>query len=201
MRTKIIIFLTIIIVPLIFNACNITKTSSKTSESNDSINVNEIVKRNAEKCFHWTSHADSINGVKTGILVLDSFTFKQNIDFRKNQINDSIKLTKIDTKIMYYKKIISLLDSIEKSLRIHVNDFISYKYEYTKHTKSPKDTTSADNKTTISSSTNTASVFFYTDATPTRQIISLPTETKDNILNPLEYPDYYKRIDRTETTK
>jgi hypothetical protein len=201
MRTKTIIFLSVILVTLIFNACNITKTSSKMSESNDSINVNEIVKRNAEKSFHWTSHADSINGVNTGILVLDSFTFKQNIDFRKNQINDSIKLTKIDTKIMYYKKTISLLDSIEKSLGIHVNDFISYKYEYTKYTKSPKDTTYADNKTTISSSTNTASVFFYTDATPTRQIISLPAETKDNILNPIEYPDYYKRIDRTETTK
>jgi len=201
MRTKTIILLNIIIVTMIFNACNITKTSSEKSESNDSLNQNEILKRNADKCFHWTSHADSINDVKTGILVLDSFTFKQNIDFRKNQINDSIKLIKTETKIMYYKKIISLLDSIEKSLGIHVNDFISYKYEYTKYTKSPKDTTYADNKTTISSSTNTASLFFYTDATPTRQIISLPTETKDNILNPLEYPDYYKRIDRTETTK
>jgi len=201
MRTKTIILLTIIIVTLIFNACNITKTSSEKSESNDSLNQNDIVKRNADKFFHWTTQADSTNEVKTGILVRDSFTFKQNIDFRKSQLNDSMKLTKIDTKIMYYKKIIFLLDSIEKSLGKHVNDFISYKYEYTQYSKSPKDTTYADNKTTIRSSTNTASVFFYTDATPTRQIISLPTETKDNILNPLEYPDYYKRIDRTETTK
>ena len=201
MRTKTIILLNIIIVTMIFNACNITKTSSEKSESNDSLNQNEILKRNADKYFHWRSQADSTNEVKTEISVIDSFTFKQNIDFRKDQINDSLKLTKIENKIMYYKKTISLLDSIEKSLGKHVNDFISYKYKYTQYTKSPKDTTYTDHKTTIKSSTKTASVFFYTDATPTRQIISLPTETKDNILNPLEYPDYYKRIDRAETTK
>jgi len=44
-------------------------------------------------------------------------------------------------------------------------------------------------------------VYFYTDATPTRQLIFLPTENKDKIVNPLEYPDYYKRIDRVEITK
>ena len=135
MRTKTIIFLTVILVPLILNACNITKASSEKSESNDSLNVNEIVKRNADKYFHWRSQADSTNEVKTEISVIDSFTFKQNIDFRKDQINDSLKLTKIENKIMYYKKTISLLDSIEKSLGKHVNDFISYKYKYTQYTK------------------------------------------------------------------
>ena len=72
------------------------------------------MKRNADKFFHWLSQADSINEVYTGILVINSFTFKQNINFIGNQINDSIKLSKIDNKIIYYKrKTISQLDSID----------------------------------------------------------------------------------------
>lgn len=199
MKTKTINLLSIFIITMIFNSCLNTKTTSEKSESNDTLNLNEIVKINAENCFKLTNQADSINNATTEILVIDSFTYKQNIDFRKNQINDSIKLTSIDSKIMYYKKTIYLLDSIEKSLGQHVNDYISYKYKYTKYTKSPNDTLIANNKTTIKSYSKTFSMYFYTDATPTRQIIWSSAKTKDIILNPLEYPDYYKRIDRVET--
>ena len=199
MKTKIINLLSIFVIAMFFNSCNNTKSISEKSESNDTLNLDQMVKINAEKQFHFTTKADSVNNVTTEILAIDSFTFKQNIDFRKNQINDSIKLTNIESKIMYYKKTVSLLDSIEKSLSQHVNDIISYKYKYTKYTKSPVDTLNANNNTTIKKTTETMSVIFYTDATPTRQIIWLPVETKDKILNPIEYPDYYKRIDRVET--
>jgi hypothetical protein len=200
MKTKTINLLTICVITMSFSSCNSTKTISEESKSNNTLILNEMVKTNAEKCFQFTSPADSINIVTTDISVIDSFTFKQNIGFRKNQINDSIKLANNGTKIRYYKEIIYLLDSIEKSLGQHVNDIISYEYKFIKNTISPNDTINADNKTTITTATNTMSAFFYTDATPTRQIILLPEERKDIILNPLEYPDYYKRIDRAGTT-
>ena len=201
MKTKTGILWSIFAMTLIFNSCNNARPISEKRESNDTLPIAEIVKTNAEKCFHWTTQTDSVNHVTTDLLAIDSFTFKQNIDFRKNQILDSIKLTNIDSNIKYYKQTIYLLDSIEKSLGQHVNDFISYKYKYTKYTTTATDTLYADNKTTLKSSTKTASLFFYTDATPTREIIALPTERKDNVLNPLLYPDYYKRIDRVERTK
>lgn len=199
MKTSTINLLTICVITMIFNSCNSTKTISEKSKSNDTLSLDEIVKTNAEKWFHLNSPDDSINKATTDILVIDSFTWKQNIGFRKNQINDSIKLTNNESKIRFYKEIIYLLDSIERSLGQHVNDFISYKYIYTKNTFSPNDTLNTDNKTTITNTTNTMSMFFYTDATPRRQIIWSPEENKDKILNPLEYPDYYKRIDRVET--
>ena len=201
MKTKAINLLSIFAITMIFISCNSTKTASEKSESSDSLNINEIVKINAENHFHMISKKDSINNVTTDVLAVDSFTFKQNIDFRKSQINDSIKLTDIESKIMCYKKTIYLLDSIEKSLGQHVNDLISYKYKYTIYTKSPTETSYEVNKLSTKSSTKTTSVYFYTDATNTRQIIWSPIDTKDNILNPLEYPDYYKRIDRVETTE
>jgi len=201
MKTKTINLLSVFAITMIFISCNSSKTTSEKSESNDTLNISEIVKINAEKQFHMISKEDSINNVTTDVIAIDSFTFKQNIDFRINQIRDSIKQTNNQTKIRYYKKITYLLDSIEKALGQHVNDFISYKYEYTKHAKSPNDTLNVNNKTTVSYTTKTASVSFYTDVTPTRQIIWSTSEMKDKVLNPLEYPDYYKRIDRVETTK
>jgi hypothetical protein len=201
MKTKTIILSAIMAVTMIFNSCSSSKKSSEIGQTTDTLSLNEIVKINAEKQFHIIRKADSLNNVTTDVLAIDSFTFKQNIDFRKNQINDSIKLTNIESKRIYYKKTIYLLDSIEKSLSQHVNDYISYKYKYTKYTKSPKDTLYEVNKMSIKSTSMTASVDFYTDATPTRQIIWSTKATKDKILNPVEYPDYYKRIDRDATRK
>ena len=201
MKTKTINLLTIFAITMIFYSFDNPKITSEKSEYNDTLTINEIVKINAEKHLHMISKKDSINNVTTDILAIDSFTFKQNIDFRKNQINDSIKLTNIESKKMYYKKIIYLLDSIDQSLGQHVNDLISYKYKYTIYTKSPIETLYGVNKISTKSTSKTTSVYLYTDATISRQIIWSPSETKDNILNPLEYPDYYKRIDRVETTE
>jgi len=201
MKTKIYNLLSVLFISLIFNSCFYAKTTSEDSASNDTLSLNEALKISAEKCFRLITPADSVNGVTTSVLAVDSFTFKQNIDYRRNQINDSIKLTNNNSKILHYKRTIYLLDSIEKSLGQHVNDLISYKYEYTKHTTLPNDTLDGDNKTTVRKESITATVYFYTDATPTRQLIFLPTENKDKIVNPLEYPDYYKRIDRVEITK
>jgi hypothetical protein len=201
MKTKIYNLLSVLFISLIFNSCFYAKTTFEDSASNDTLSLNEALKISAEKCFRLITPADSVNSVTTSVLAVDSFTFKQNIDYRRNQINDSIKLTNNNSKILHYKRTIYLLDSIEKSLGQHVNDLISYKYEYTKHTTLPNDTLDGDNKTTVRKESITATVYFYTDATPTRQLIFLPTENKDKIVNPLEYPDYYKRIDRVEITK
>ena len=201
MKTRTLILLSICVFTMIFSSFNSIKTISEKSKSNDTLSLDEIVKTNVEKFFQFTGQADSINKVTSDISVIDSFTFKQNIDFRKNQINDSMKLTNNENKIRFYKESIYLLDSIERSLGQHVNDFISYKYIYTKITISPNDTLNTDNETTITNSTNSMSMFFYTDATPRRQLIWSLEENKDKILNPLEYPDYYKRIERVDTTR
>ena len=186
---------------MIFNSCFYGKTTPEDSASNDTLSLNDALKLSAEKCFHLMTPADSINKVTISVLAVDSFTFKQNIDYRRNQINDSIKLTNNNSKILHYKRTIHRLDSIEKSLGQHVNDLVGYKYEYTKHTTLPNDTLNGDNKMTVNKVYTTATVHFYTDATPARQIIFSPTENKDNIVDPLEYPDYYKRIDRVEIKK
>jgi len=201
MKTKTYNLLSVLFISMIFNSCFYAKTTSEDSASNDTLSLNDALKLSAEKCFHLITPADSVNRVTTSILAVDSFTFKQNIDYRRNQINDSIKLTNNNSKILHYKRTIYLLDSIEKSLGQHVNDLISYKYEYTKHTTLPNDTLAGDNNMTVRKESITATVYFYTDATPTRQLILLPTENKDKIVNPLEYPDYYKRIDRDAITK
>lgn len=44
------------------------------------------------------------------------------------------------------------------------------------------------------------SLFFYTVASPIRQIIESSDELKDIKINPMEHIDYYKRIDRIEAT-
>ena len=201
MKRKIYHLLSVLFISMIFNSCFYAKTTSEDSASNDTLSLNDALKLSAEKCFHLMTPADSINKVTTSVLAVDSFTFKQNIDYRRNQINDSIKLTNNNSKILHYKRTIHRLDSIEKSLGQHVNDFVGYKYEYTKHTTLPNDTLNGDNKMTVNKVYTTATVHFYTDATPARQIIFSPTENKDNIVDPLEYPDYYKRIDRVEIKK
>ena len=201
MKTKIYNLLSVLFISLIFNSCFYAKTTSEESASNDTLSLNDALKLSAEKCFHLITPADSVNRVTTSVLAVDSFTIKQNIDYRRNQINDSIKLTNNNSKILHYKRTIYRLDSIEKSLGQHVNDLIGYKYEYTKHTTLPNDTLNGDNNMTVRKVYKTATVHFYTDATATRQIILLPTENKDRIVDPLEYPDYYKRIDRDKTTE
>ena len=201
MKTKIYNLLSVLFISMIFNSCFYAKTTSEDSASNDTLSLNEALKISAEKCFHLITPADSVNRVTTSVLAVDSFTIKQNIDYRRNQINDSIKLTNNNSKILHYKRTIYRLDSIEKSLGQHVNDLIGYKYEYTKHTTLPNDTLNGDNNMTVRKVYTTATVHFYTDATATRQIILLPTENKDKIVDPLEYPDYYKRIDRDKTTE
>jgi len=201
MKTKIYNLLSVLFISLIFNSCFYAKTTSEESASNDTLSLNDALKLSAEKYFRLITPADSVNIVTTYVLAVDSFTFKQNIDYRRNQINDSIKLTNNNSKILHYKRTIYRLDSIEKSLGQHVNDLIGYKYEYTKHTTLPNDTLNGDNNMTVRKVYKTATVHFYTDATPTRQLILLPTENKDRIVDPLEYPDYYKRIDRDKTTE
>ena len=201
MKTKIYNLLSVLFISLIFNSCFYAKTTSEDSASNDTLSLNDALKLSAEKYFRLITPADSVNIVTTYVLAVDSFTFKQNIDYRRNQINDSIKLTNNNSKILHYKRTIYRLDSIEKSLGQHVNDLISYKYEYTKHTTLPNDTLNGDNNMTVRKVYKTTTVHFYTDATATRQIILLPTENKDKIVDPLEYPDYYKRIDRDKTTE
>ena len=201
MKTKIYNLLSVLFISIIFNSCFYAKTTSEESASNDTLSLNDALKLSAEKYFRLITPADSVNIVTTYVLAVDSFTFKQNIDYRRNQINDSIKLTNNNSKILHYKRTIYRLDSIEKSLGQHVNDLIGYKYEYTKHTTLPNDTLNGDNNMTVRKVYKTATVHFYTDATPTRQLILLPTENKDRIVDPLEYPDYYKRIDRDKTTE
>jgi len=201
MKTKIYNLLSVLFISLIFNSCFYAKTTSEDSASNDTLSLNDALKLSAEIYFRLITPADSVNIVTTTVLAVDSFTFKQNIDYRRNQINDSIKLTNNNSKILHYKRTIYRLDSIEKSLGQHVNDLIGYKYEYTKHTTLPNDTLNGDNNMTVRKVYKTATVHFYTDATPTRQLILLPTENKDRIVDPLEYPDYYKRIDRDKTTE
>lgn len=201
MKTKTYNLLSVLFISMIFNSCFYAKTTSEDSASNDTLSLNDALKLSAEKCFHLITPADSVNKVTTSVLAVDSFTFKQNIDYRRNQINDSIKQTNDNSKILHYKRTIYRLDSIEKSLGQHVNDLIGYKYEYSKHTTLPNDTLAGDNKMTVKKESKTMTVHFYTDATPARQLIFLPTENKDKIVDPLEYPDYYKRIDRVETTK
>ena len=53
-----------------------------------------------------------------------------------------------------------------------------------------------DSKVTTKLMTSSATTWFFTDATPTRQIIRSPDETENNVLNPVECPDYYRKIDR-----
>ena len=102
----------------------------------------------------------------------------------------------MNSKVKNYKRALYLLDSIAGLAEKHINDIVSYKYEYTKCTKLPVDTLYEGLAVTIKSITSNCTIYFYTDATPTRQIIQSPTNAKDNILDPLKYPDYYRRIER-----
>jgi|GEM_PF-2090864 len=177
-------------------SCTGKSLTSDQNETNKDFSINEVLKANAEKHYHLVHDEDSVNNLTTNVTVIDSFTLKQDIDFRKNQIKDSIAQTDDKIKKTFYNKIIYLLDSIEKTHFHDLNSIVSYHYKYTVSTKTPKKTSSNGNSYTSVYKSKTTSVEFYTDATDVREIIWLPAETKHNIVNPVEYPDYYKRIDR-----
>ena len=197
MKTKgTLLLLSILTITMFFYSFNRPGQIDRKSELTDTLDIHKMVLSEYEKIYYMGMDADTINQVTANLLLADSFTLKQNIDYRKSQIADSIRLTEVESKKQYYERTVYLLDSIAKSAGQNVNDIISYKYEYTKCTVSPVRTQYEDSKVTTKLMTSSATTWFFTDATPTRQIIRSPDESKNNVLNPIEYPDYYRKIDR-----
>ena len=113
MKTKgTLLLLSILTITMFFYSFNRPGQIDRKSELTDTLDIHKMVLSEYEKIYYMGMDADTINQVTANLLLVDSFTLKQNIDYRKSQIADSIRLTEVESKKQYYERTVYLLDSI-----------------------------------------------------------------------------------------